>query len=138
MGYSITGLCNGCGACVKVCPTNAITGMKKNQHAISPARCIECGACGRICPQTAVLDDAGKKVERVKKADWLRPVIDRQRCRACENCVGACPSGALTMYGEELPLTRNRAVLAYPDKCVSCGWCREHCLFDAITLGAAS
>lgn len=134
MSYSISSQCIGCGACVRVCPTGAISGEKKEHHVIDPALCIECGACGRICPKSCVLDDRGDTVEKVKKSEWLKPVIHADKCYACENCVQACPAGALAMLDEKLPLHENRAVLTFPEKCVSCGWCVTNCLFDAITM----
>lgn len=137
MSYSITEKCTGCGACVRQCPVYAITGNKKELHSIKAAFCIECGACGRICPETAVLDDRGRPVAKMKKSDWPRPVINAELCYACENCVAVCPAKALAMTDDRLPLMKIRAVLAEPDRCVSCGWCRDNCLFDAITFGGA-
>ncbi|MCI0468974.1 MAG: NADH-quinone oxidoreductase subunit NuoF [Nitrospirae bacterium] len=42
-------LCKGCGACLKVCPTGAITGEKKKPHKLNSALCIKCGACFDVC-----------------------------------------------------------------------------------------
>lgn len=47
--YEINDLCNGCRACVKPCPTQAITGEKKMKHAIDQAKCIKCGICLETC-----------------------------------------------------------------------------------------
>ena len=47
--------CTGCGACVKVCPTNAVEGEKKQPHKIEINKCIKCGACFEICPAEAVI-----------------------------------------------------------------------------------
>lgn len=137
MSYSISELCNGCGACMKICPVEAISGAKKEQHLINPSFCIECGSCGRICHESAVLDDKGSVVAKMKKADWPKPVINTNHCSACENCVEVCPTCALAMADERLPLAKNWAVLAQPGKCVSCGWCKENCFFDAIIMEGA-
>jgi heterodisulfide reductase subunit A len=51
--YVITDLCNGCKACVPVCPTNAI-GMVENKAKIDPFLCTGCGACIPVCPQEAI------------------------------------------------------------------------------------
>ena len=51
--YVITDLCNGCNACVPVCPTNAIT-MQNGKAKIDPFQCNGCGACIPICPQEAI------------------------------------------------------------------------------------
>ena len=46
-------VCQGCGACVKVCHSNAITienGIAKND----PEKCILCGYCRGVCPHFAI------------------------------------------------------------------------------------
>ena len=52
--YSITYECNGCGACVKVCPTDAIAGKVKKLHVIDEVKCIKCGTCMDVCKFGAV------------------------------------------------------------------------------------
>ncbi len=47
-------LCNGCRACTKVCPVEAITGEKKEPHVIDEEKCIACGACLDRCKFEAV------------------------------------------------------------------------------------
>jgi heterodisulfide reductase subunit A len=51
--YVIADLCNGCQACVPVCPVNAIT-MVEGKAKIDPFQCIGCGACIPACPQEAI------------------------------------------------------------------------------------
>jgi NADH-quinone oxidoreductase subunit F len=56
--YSIIeDMCKGCGACLKACPSAAITGEKKKPHSIAADLCIKCGACFDVC-----------KFDSVKKA----------------------------------------------------------------------
>ncbi len=136
MSHRIIDSCIGCGACKRSCPVSAITGDTKMLHVIDPILCIDCGTCGRVCPKTSVLDAFDNPVPRLKKAEWFRPVISESRCYACENCVGVCPTGALSMKDENLPLTENYAVLSSPELCVSCRWCLENCQFGAITMEA--
>ncbi len=48
-------LCDGCGACVRVCTSEAVFGEKKKVHVIDNARCIKCGACLEVCQPKAVV-----------------------------------------------------------------------------------
>ncbi|HXE91067.1 MAG TPA: NADH-quinone oxidoreductase subunit NuoF [Terriglobales bacterium] len=52
-------LCDGCGACVKVCAGEAILGEKKMLHTIDMAKCTRCGACMEVCQPKAVLVSTG-------------------------------------------------------------------------------
>jgi NADH:ubiquinone oxidoreductase subunit F (NADH-binding)/(2Fe-2S) ferredoxin/NAD-dependent dihydropyrimidine dehydrogenase PreA subunit len=52
--YEIIEVCTGCGACKKVCPVDAITGEKKEQHVIDQDKCIKCGQCFETCKFQAI------------------------------------------------------------------------------------
>jgi ferredoxin len=45
--------CVGCGACVDVCPNEAIK-MVDGIAVIDPDACIDCGACVDACPNGAI------------------------------------------------------------------------------------
>jgi NADH:ubiquinone oxidoreductase subunit F (NADH-binding)/(2Fe-2S) ferredoxin/ferredoxin len=47
--------CTGCVACVKPCPTGAITGEVEKPHVIDQDKCIQCGTCMDACNYDAVL-----------------------------------------------------------------------------------
>jgi Na+-translocating ferredoxin:NAD+ oxidoreductase RNF subunit RnfB len=47
--------CTGCGACAKVCPTQAIKGEKKQSHFILAEICSKCGSCKDVCKASAVM-----------------------------------------------------------------------------------
>jgi len=47
--------CIGCGVCKRKCPTDAISGEKKEPHTIDAAKCIQCGACKEACKFGAVI-----------------------------------------------------------------------------------
>ncbi|MBM4041407.1 MAG: NADH-quinone oxidoreductase subunit NuoF [Planctomycetes bacterium] len=47
--------CRGCTKCVRGCPSGAITGEKKQPHAINTAACVKCGVCFEECPFDAVV-----------------------------------------------------------------------------------
>ncbi|PKL88219.1 MAG: NADH-quinone oxidoreductase subunit F [Ignavibacteriae bacterium HGW-Ignavibacteriae-2] len=48
-------LCKGCGVCVKKCPVNAISGVRKEPFVINELLCIKCGACIDACKLNAVV-----------------------------------------------------------------------------------
>ena len=49
--------CTGCQQCVKVCPTDAITGAKAELHILDTSKCIKCRACYEICRFDAIVGD---------------------------------------------------------------------------------
>jgi NADH-quinone oxidoreductase subunit F len=53
--YSISPKCTGCLACIKSCPSEAITGKAKEVHVIDAKKCIKCGACLAVCKYDAVV-----------------------------------------------------------------------------------
>ena len=56
ISYSISeDNCTGCGACWRRCPSEAITGEKKQTHVIDPEKCIRCGVCKDVCRFDAVM-----------------------------------------------------------------------------------
>jgi NADH-quinone oxidoreductase subunit F len=50
----VSELCDGCHACFKACPTEAIEGTVKELHVIHQDACISCGACFDVCPTQAI------------------------------------------------------------------------------------
>ena len=135
MAYTITEKCNGCGACVRLCPAGAISGEKKKLHTIDTFLCIECGACGRICPQSALFDATGNPCVMIKRSEWSKPEVLLKACIACNICVDACPVGCLVM--SDVP--RDKGVDAFPylkdsRACIGCGFCSKACPADALVM----
>jgi NADH:ubiquinone oxidoreductase subunit F (NADH-binding)/(2Fe-2S) ferredoxin len=54
--------CTGCGACLKKCPVNAITGEKKEVHILNQELCIKCGECYKACNFNAIKKAKVKEV----------------------------------------------------------------------------
>ena len=135
MAYKITENCRGCQACVRPCPTQAISGERHQVHHIDPQRCIECGTCGRVCPYDAVLTPTGMVAQRVKKMDWPKPVIDRKTCVSCGLCITICPVSCLALeYDQADGSPRGYPHLAQPNACIACGFCADICPVTAISM----
>ncbi len=47
-------LCTECGICEETCRFNAIALTEESGYAVNPARCEGCGACVFVCPQEAL------------------------------------------------------------------------------------
>ena len=45
--------CTACGACVDVCPVEAIT-MNEDVAVVDAENCTDCGACADECPTEAI------------------------------------------------------------------------------------
>ncbi|MEA4873692.1 MAG: 4Fe-4S binding protein [Synergistaceae bacterium] len=46
--------CVACGACVNVCPVNAVSIYKGIWAGVDPEKCIGCSKCEKICPASAI------------------------------------------------------------------------------------
>jgi len=65
MPWIDTGLCKGCGVCVKKCPATAIT-MSEKKAAIDMKKCFRCGECHDACKFGAVRHDGDRIPEEVE------------------------------------------------------------------------
>jgi len=142
-------LCQRCGQCMKVCPTNAINptlaeagmaGFWTPRLIMTQGYCeYTCTLCGSVCPTGAIQEITGKeKIEQPIKIGSA--FIDRGRClpwsgnAPCIVCQEVCPTSPKAIYlkkdvvsrpsGEQLDVQ-----LPYVDlkRCVGCGICENKC-----------
>uniref|UniRef100_A0A7C4BBZ3 4Fe-4S dicluster domain-containing protein n=1 Tax=Ignisphaera aggregans TaxID=334771 RepID=A0A7C4BBZ3_9CREN len=79
--------CWGCGACVLVCPPNALTMMFEEGRAILEyfkGRCIFCGMCADVCPANAITVTKEFELAATNLEDLKEGVIHRlSTCAVC-------------------------------------------------------
>lgn len=46
--------CTGCGECVEVCPTEAISVNENEKAVVNEEECTDCGTCVDTCPNEAI------------------------------------------------------------------------------------
>jgi electron transport complex protein RnfB len=139
MTYRITDKCVGCGMCRKICPLDCIAGEPRKRHKVASDRCIDCGACGRICPHDAVLDQLGRRCERIRRRSlyWEKPLFDYSLCMSCRACIDACPAACLDVtYTEDTQDRKAYPYLSNPSDCVACRFCMVECPVDAVRMKA--
>jgi polyferredoxin len=142
-------LCQRCGLCMKVCPTNAINptlseaGMSGfwTPHLIMTQGYCEytCTLCGSVCPTGAIQEiTVNDKIEQPIKIGSA--YIDRGRClpwsgnAPCIVCQEVCPTSPKAIYLKKDVLIRPdgqklEVQLPYVDLkgCVGCGICENKC-----------
>ena len=77
VSHAIDNSCNGCHACLKSCPTNAIVGEPKRLHYIIQDKCIQCGACYQICRYNSIKrikHGEGDKLQERARELWQPPL----------------------------------------------------------------
>jgi len=142
-------LCQRCGLCMKVCPTNAINptlteaglaGFWTPHLIMTHGHCeYTCTLCGSVCPTGAIQELTGKeKTERPVRIGSA--YIDRGRClpwsgnTPCIMCEEVCPVSPKSIY-------LKKSVIERPDgqsfevqlphvnlkQCIGCGMCEHKC-----------
>jgi carbon-monoxide dehydrogenase iron sulfur subunit len=80
-------VCNQCGACIEVCPTQALSRDKTGVVRVKKDLCIGCLSCVGFCPTSTMY----------YHPDHTEPF----KCISCGLCTKECPAGALAI--EVLP-----------------------------------
>jgi electron transport complex protein RnfB len=93
--------------------------------------CLGFGTCVKVCPFDAI-----------KMSSEGLPVVDKDKCRACNKCVAACPKKLFTLIPTKHSVyvacssydmgKDTRAVC--PVGCIACGKCVQACPKDAMHL----
>ena len=65
--------------------------IRRVELMFSPAKCGGAGRCAGVCPENAISWEQGGQ-----------PVIDRETCTVCGDCVEVCPNDALDIVGDEM------------------------------------
>lgn len=114
--------CIGCGDCVGVCPSKAIS-IKDGIAFVDTRFCMGCGLCANACPKKLF-----ELVEQSRKTLVLcnnkeKGAVARKACTnaciGCKKCELNCPEKAITVKD-------NLAVIDY-EKCKDCGLCADNC-----------
>ncbi len=61
-------------------------------------------------------------------------VVDIERCKGCEVCIGACPSQVIELSNEVNGKGYHFAYMANPDACTGCSNCAIVCPDGVITV----
>ncbi|MBN2157656.1 MAG: 4Fe-4S binding protein [Candidatus Lokiarchaeota archaeon] len=128
--------CQGCGTCVKICPTNALergpiggtlkkTFDKSVSTVVSPETCSYCGLCSYMCPWTAIsLMKNGEKIalenlELVKKKAVPELVIQLKKCKDTIPKARSYLEGKLEITTENCPGGCNTCIDVCPTGALS-------------------
>ena len=110
--------CTGCGACVSICPKQAITMQPDAEGFLYPKvdgeKCVSCDLCEKRCPAGVC-----QKLKRIE--------IQPDKCKGCSKCSRGCPVGAISGVIKS-PFVIDQS------KCIKCGACVTNCPFHAIKV----
>ncbi|MCR5437708.1 MAG: 4Fe-4S binding protein [Treponema sp.] len=63
-----------------------------------------------------------------------RPLINVERCKGCELCIGSCPKKILEMSKETNGQGVNYPVCKNEEECIACSFCATMCPDCAIEI----
>jgi len=108
-----TDKCVGCGACMKICPANAI-GLKRKKALLIKERCIGCGECTVICRSGAIeikYDENAVKLQQkmVEYALGVKKALDSKI--ACVNFLYSVTKNCDCMSKDEAPIVPDIGII---------------------------
>ena len=83
-GFPNFNICSQCGACIGVCPTEALVRDANGIVQLRKDKCTSCLMCVGFCPSASMFFERSKQTEPFK-------------CIACGACARKCPTGALQL-----------------------------------------
>ena len=83
-GFPSINICSQCGACIGVCPTQALERDANGVVQVRKDKCTSCLMCVGFCPSASMFFEGTKQTEPFK-------------CIACGICAKKCPTGALQL-----------------------------------------
>jgi Fe-S-cluster-containing hydrogenase component 2 len=86
-GMPVMNVCNQCGACIEICPTQALARDKNGVVQLDKSKCTSCMMCVGYCPTASMFFNAAKQSQPFK-------------CIACGLCAKACPVEALVLINQ--------------------------------------
>jgi len=137
--------CIRCGACYKICPTNAIQPVTVGDDGLGSPEIIHrigycdfsCNACGLVCPTQAI---PALSLEQKRTTVIGKAVIYTDQCiawaehRDCIVCEEMCPIPQKAIYLKEEEFQSRegeniRVKLPFVDRdlCIGCGICENKC-----------
>jgi electron transport complex protein RnfB len=101
--------------------------------------CLGFGDCERVCPFGAI-KMSGEGLPSPCTQELGLPIVDKDKCKACNKCVLVCPKKLFTL----VPITHNvyvacsshdlgkDTIAVCPVGCIACRKCEQVCPVDAI------
>jgi len=133
--------CSHCAACMKACPTSAITVMKDG-FTVDPAECVMCMDCVTECPESVIAINFSTADRRPQTIDsGRRSVVSGQPTQfglSRRHFIGSAlvSVGMIALFRSAPTARRDDAFLVRPpgarennflDKCIRCAECTKVC-----------
>jgi len=101
--------CTSCGACLQVCPSNAIR-LVDNQARIDAALCNDCRTCMEVCPSDAIIAALPAIVPAARtirapmpiSSAQVTPIVEMKTVTAPSRMLAPAIGAALTFLGREV------------------------------------